>query len=291
MSGSFLRGRVKFIGPAGKHEGECFSVIIEVLNIANRKIQVWNHDVQLWQAINGASRCFYLTSLLMHRNNDTWVEFGPKDVLDFEYLWHYSPSQLQEIEDRRKDQPPGLQLRATYLTSAIWSPERPAQTAWEHVFGCEPVAWPINNILSLDSWVQLLDRIGFQSTIAPHISVPPLPPAFNRSAKILAEGWKQHFSGDWLGALASSRMAIECLPFQLFETAGDLKSLVSRILLHVPEEKVKAINGLIVAVAELRHLACHEKSEPVPPQKTDSELALICTAAILKYLACHHQPL
>jgi len=84
-------------------------------------------------------------------------------------------------------------------------------------------------------------------------------------------------------------MAIECLPRYVFEDHAELKTLVSRLLVDTPEEKVKAVDGLIRAFGELRHLACHEKGEPVPLQRTDSELALTCAAAILKYLAAHVQ--
>jgi hypothetical protein len=287
MSGTYLRARIKRIEVADTFNAEAFSFEMEIANDAKRNVQILGHDLQLWQSPQSGSRSFFIASLLLNQQKEFVAALGPGEKRDYVFCWNQSDEQLQQIEDRRKDGSPGLQLRARFLTRSNWAPDRQSDLDWEMMCGADPVCWPMNEIVRLDDWIRLLERIGFQSTIAPRISVPPLPPAFRRSSEILQKGWSQHFSGDASGALTSSRMAIECLPRYLFEDHAELKTLVSRLLVDTPEEKVKAVDGLIRAFGELRHLACHEKGEPVPLQRTDSELALTCAAAILKYLAVH----
>jgi hypothetical protein len=289
VSGTYLRGRIKRLEVADAFNAEAFSFDIEIANDAKRSVQILGHDLQLWQSPQSGSKSFFVASLLLNQQKEFVVALGPGEKREYVFCWHQTDEQLQQIEDRRKDGPPGLQLRARFLTRSNWAPDRQSDLDWEMMCGADPVCWPMSEIVTLDDWMRLLDKIGFQSTIAPRISVPPLPPAFRRSAEILHDAWSQHFSGNKSGALASSRMAIECLPFNLFETQGELNTLVGRILVNTPQEKVKAVNGLILAVRDLRNLACHERGEPVALQPSDSELALTCTAAILKYLAVHVQ--
>jgi hypothetical protein len=289
---SNLCGRVKRIDKTSVPDAESLSVEIEITNSANnRSVLILNHDVQLWQTSDNGYRCSYISSFLLNQRKYIGgfrADLGPGESRSFLFLWQYSEEQIQQIEDRRKESSPLLELHAQFLTCSTW-PERQPQTEWqwELVSDADINTWPMDAIIRPDDWIRLLQDIGFQSTIAPRISVPPLPPAFRRSAEILKIGWSNHFDGNEKGALERSRESIECLPFRLFDTPGKWNELVKGVLDHAPQEKVEAVDGLINALGKLCHLARHEKGEPVPLQRTDSELALTCAAAILKYLAVH----
>lgn len=268
-------------------------VEVKITNTANnRNVLILNHDVQLWQTCDNGYQCCYISSFLLnHRKyiGGFRADLGPGESRSFLFLWQHSDGQIQQIEDRRKEPFPQLELRARFLTCSSWhdAPNRPTEWQWEMVSDADTHTWPMGAIVRLDDWTRLLKEIGFQSTIAPPVNVPPLPPAFRRSAEHLQIGWSKHFAGDNEGAITSSRKAIECLPSYLFDDHVILKSLVSRVLVNAPADKIKAVDGLILAIRDLRNLAAHEKGEPVPLQKSDSELALTCAAAILKYLAVH----
>lgn len=216
--------------------------------------------------------------------------FTPQSSRPLKLLWHFTPDQLQEIENFRQGKEPYFEFRsrlvahAQYLT-ADGNPQGHAHYAEESAYDSETNGYPIRFKTDHATWAGILDDVGFRHIILQELSVPSFPPAFGRAENHLKEAWNHHRAGREDAALMSCFKAFECLGFSIAGAQISRADALAHLLSGCEEAKRKKIEGLWETVTSFCHLGRHDRSAPVQLTHKDGELAVVSTTILLSYLA------
>jgi len=216
--------------------------------------------------------------------------FNPQSGRGFKLIWHFTPHQLQLIEDSREGKEPVFELRSRLLAIVQYctldgKPHGNAQYAEESAYDSETNGYPIRFKVDHVSWASILDELGFRHIILQELSIPAFPPAFGRPDAHLKDAWSHHRAGREDAALMSCFKAFECLGFDISGAQMVRSDVLAHLMSGQEESKREKIKELWKSISEYCHLGRHDKGAPVQLTHADGELAVVYTTMLLRYLA------
>ena len=263
---------------------------LELENPNPRTATVLSYEFQLWLRREATGDVLYLGTLLPEFNAgyEFQMQFGPHDKRRFRLVWHYTTSQLQQVEDWRGDGEPAFEMRGRLSVVSVWpglegKPQDPSFSG-ESFYANN--SYPMRFTLSHAQWTLLLDQIGFRHIVLYELPLQPLPPGFSRSEEYLREAWDHHRAGRRDEALLACRKVFEPLGFNLFGVdAVKRREILDRLMTQAAPEKKEAILKLWESLQNFSNFGVHERGKAVELTKADTELTVICTTAFMGYLA------
>lgn len=259
---------------------------VTLRNTIKRVARVLNFDFELWHDHGGAPYTIIgqLRPDFQNARDTAYkfiAEYQPEQQATMRFLWHYTPEQLQNIEDSRRGGPLNLRLYGHCLTLSTYPGQTSTIVDWENFMGVNG-GYPYCFSIPQSDWVCLLDKIGFSHLLLHELKWPPFPRAWNRSEKELKEAWNHHRAGRYQEAMLCCRRALECIAINI---TGDPKAKRSTVVEHLAPgfstAKQQALANLWGSVQDTLNLAVHNNVQQVSWSKEDSEYLLLCTTATL----------
>jgi len=216
--------------------------------------------------------------------------FSPQSFRPLKLLWHFTPNQLQQIEDARQGKEPHFEFRnrlvaqVQYLT-ADGRPHGDAHYTEESAHDFENNGYPIRFKIDHTTWAGILDDAAFRHIILQELPIPSFPPAFGRAETHLKEAWNHHRAGREDATLLSCFKAFECLGFSITGTQIPRADALAHLMSGTEEAKRKKVEALWETLTSFCHLGRHERGAPVPLTHRDGELAIVATTVLLSSLA------
>jgi hypothetical protein len=220
-------------------------------------------------------------------NDQPALDFKGRETAPYRVLWHYTPEQIQKVEDFRRGDEAFLEVRAMFVVQSLTPAARPTeQPKVEHAIETpgHNMGWPMRIQIPESEWIKVLDKIGFRSPITDRLPWPVLPPAFKRAESHLNDAWNYYRTGDADGTLSACYKAFECLGFDLLGKILDRRTVVQHLLDNAEAEKIDAILALLKSLQDYFHLGRHDRRTPVTLTIRNAQLAVISSAALLSYL-------
>jgi hypothetical protein len=286
----------------------CIAFDLTIENTAKRYVGFLSFEFELWQVNQQntlqADTVAYRVAALGSDIRGRLVESGAQVVPEmsrenqkstFRLLWHYTPEQLQHIEDFRDGKEPIFEIRGNVQTMsrtvAVVLGEAPKDTR------CETPLSPENGHFlqvrfSNSDWDKLLNDIEFKHPLLDRLRWPHLPPAFQQSERNLIDAWKHCRSGLPHECLSSCHKAFECLGFNLYSDEAIQRQKMLEVLMPNAQPKIReAILGLMKALQNYYQEGRHERGERAKLNQNDAEMAVVTATVFLGYLAPHYAPL
>lgn len=272
--------------------GIVFETVLE--NREPRTATIFSYDFELWLLRDmNAAVAKYLARLSPDFHADFPGEFKPNVQKPLKLIWHYTPKQLQEVEEWRQDRNLTIEIRGHLLVASVWpGPSGTTQALsfqWEKPYQAAISgggAYPIRISVPQSEWATLLSKIGFRHITLYELPMPSFPPGFARSESYLKEAWEHHWAGRRDEALLACFKAFECLGFNLYgEAKLDRQTFLERLMPGIEGHKRKVVEELWESLHEFFHLGRHERGQPIDLTHADTEMALIFATALLGYLA------
>jgi hypothetical protein len=264
-----------------------------IQNRASRIATVMSQLYELW-LVQGTdnSRVEFMSPLTLDLRQTATQQpvYQPEEQRTLRLVWHYTPQQLQRVEDLRQGAQPNFQIVSRLSVSYQWlnadrTPHAGPVFIEESVFDGQTNSYPVVLKLDRDSWIRLMDEIGFRHIILHELPLLTFPPGFGRAEKHLSDAWDHLRNGRIDGALQCCYMAFECLGFNVCGDRVERTKLLSRLLDGEEESKLAAIEALWEAMHGFFHLGRHERGKPVKLSQGDGELAVVSATVLLRYLA------
>lgn len=283
-------------GPAG----DCIALDFEIENVARRTATILSQEFELWLVTNPsnyAKRLAVLGSDIRGRLTETGAQvtskFGENQKSPMRLLWHFTPEQLQWIEEVRNGGDPVFELRGL-VTVQFVTIQNFGDTS-KHIEYEMPRGvtggWPYQFPISESTWLALLDRIGFKHIIYTRLKWPVLPPAFQNSQRNLDDAWKHFREGQTDSVLVSCFKAFECLGFNLFaDEKLQRRELIDLLMQGAQPEKRDAAHAILRNLQQFFHFGRHERGPKIDIDRNDAEMALVCATALLAYLGPYYVP-
>jgi hypothetical protein len=201
-------------------------------------------------------------------------------------LWHYSPDQLQRIDESRNGGKAILYIYARFTVQAIWPrpKENPIVNYEIETPGSEN-GWPLRIEIAESDWIALLSDIGFRHPAMDRITWPLLPPAFSRAEGHLNDAWLHYRRAEPAPALAACYKAFECLGFDLFGKEVQRKDVLDLLMGSAELTKQEAVLSLLRSLQCFFQFGRHDKGAPVKLTQNDAQMAVVCATVLLAYLA------
>ena len=279
----------KITAGENRTDGIVFECMLD--NFVSRTATILSYEFQLWLRRPATGDGPFLGLLLpeLKPGFDFETQFGPNIKRPLKLVWHYTPSQLQQVEEWRGEGEPAFEIRGRLSVVSRWPGEggkyqEPGCSGEHFIYNG---GYPMQFSVPQAQWASVLNQIGFRHIVLYELPLPPLPPGFSRSEEYLREAWDHHRSGRKDEALLACRKAFESLGYNLF---GDdrLKrdEVLARVMTQAAAEKKAAILKYWESLQNLlSNVGVHERGKPIELTKADTELAAICTTAFIGYLA------
>lgn len=270
-------------------DGIIFEFMLD--NFVSRTATILSYEFQLWLNRQNTGETSFLGLLLpeLRPGLDFETKFEPNSKRPLRLAWHYTPSQLQHVEDWRGETEPAFELRGRLSVVSRWPGEggRLQEPVYSGEYFIFQSGYPMRFSISQAQWASVLDQIGFRHIVLYELPLPPLPPGFSRAEEYLREAWDHHRAGRRDETLLACRKAFEPLAYNLF---GDdrlkREEVLARLMTQAGPEKRTAVVKLWESLQNLlSNIGVHERGKPVVLTKADSEIAAICTTAFIGYLA------
>jgi len=215
------------------------------------------------------------------------AQFREKQESRCRLLWHYTPEQLQKVEDARAGGKALFHLYARFSVQSIWpSPkEEPTEIHEFEAPSGKSGGWPLLIEIAESDWIGLLAEVGFRHPVTDRVPWPALPPALSRSQGHLDDAWDYYRRNRPAEALASCHKAFECLGFDLTGKEIGRKDVLDLLMGGAEREKQEAVLAILRNLQGFFHLGRHDKHAPVRLTQHDAQLAVVCAATLLAYLA------
>jgi hypothetical protein len=262
-------------------------------NRAPRTANVILQDYELWLAkeVSGGPAEFLsrlscdLTSI-----STSQAAYQQQEQRGFKLIWHFSPHQLQRIEDFRQGKEPYFELRnrvVAYVQSikTDGSPHGDSYFVEESAYDSDTNGYPIRFKLDQVTWAEILKAVDFKHIILHELSIPTFPPAFQRPENHLKEAWDHHRAGREDAAMMSCFKAFECLGYSISGAQLTRADVLADLLNGQEEAKREKIKALWASLSDYCHLGRHDKGAPVQLTHADGELAVVSATVLLRYLA------
>jgi len=262
-------------------------------NRQHRHATLISQEYELWltKDMNGGHARFVsrLSFDLTSISTDA-AAFTPQSARGFKLIWHFTPSQLQKIEDFREGKEPHFELRSRLLAYVRYctmdgKPHGDPHYAEESAYDTDTNGYPIRFKIDHANWAGILESIGFRHIILQELSIPTFPPAFGRAENHLKDAWSHHRAGREDAALMSCFKAFECLGFSIAGAQIPRADAVAHLMSGQEEAKRKRIEALWDTLTSFCHLGRHDRGAPVLLTHADGELAVVSTTMLLSYLA------
>jgi hypothetical protein len=260
-------------------------------NTVKRVARIHNFDFELWHDAGGAPYTIIgqLRPDFQNARDTAYkfiAEYQPEQQATMRFLWHYTPEQLQKIEDARRGGALNLRLYGHCLTVSTYPNQTSTVADWENCMSINNSGYPYCFTIPQSDWVSLLEKIGFRHVLLREIDWPPFPPAWTRSQEELREAWNHHRAGRYEEAMLSCRRALECIAINI---TGDPKAkrnaVIEQLFPNFPTSKQQALANLWGSIQDTLNVAVHNNVQQVTWSKQDSELLLLCTTATLGRLS------
>jgi hypothetical protein len=264
-----------------------------IQNRASRIATIMSQVYELWQ-VRGtdASRVEFMSPLTLdlHQVATQQPVYQPEEQRPLRLVWHVTPQQLQRVEDLRQGEQPIFQIMSRLSVNFQWfntdrTPHAGPVFVEESIFDGQSNSYPVVLKVDRDSWVRLLNEIGFRNIILHELPLLEFPPGFARAEKHLSEAWDHFRAGRNDGALQCCYKAFECLGFNVCGDKVERAKLLSRLLDGEEETKRKVVESLWAALHGFFHLGRHESGKPMKLSQRDGELAVVSATVLLRYLA------
>lgn len=251
-----------------------------------QEYELWHvKDVQNGQAQFLSRLSFDLTSISTEATT-----FTPQSFRPLKLIWHFTSTQLRQIEDARQGKEPSFELRSRlvaqvqYLT-ADGKPHGEAHYTEESAYDYETNGYPIRFKTDHAAWAAILDEVGFRHIILQELSIPSFPPSFGRAETHVKDAWNHHRAGREDAALMSCFKAFECLGFNITGAQVPRADALGHLMSGQEEAKRKKVEAIWESLTGFCHLGRHERTTPVHLSHSDGELAVVATTLLLGYLA------
>ena len=284
--------------------GRCLAFDLTIENTAKRSVGFLSYEFELWQvnqqktlqADTQAYRVTPLGSDIRGRITEAGAQTIPEMTNEnqkssFRLLWHYTPEQLQEIEDYRAGKEPIFEIRGNIQTFSRVAPTFGAVT---NNTQCETPLWPDNGHFlqvrfSHSDWDKLLNDIGFRHPVIDRLRWPNLPPAFQQSERNLIDAWKHYRAGLPHECLSACYKAFECLGFNLFaDEKLQRQKLIDALMVNAPLEIREAALDILKGLQTYYQHGRHERKARVKLDQNDAQMAVLTATALRAYLAPHY---
>lgn len=283
--------RTRISGDRTRLGGILFECSMQNRRQRNATLIVQEYELWLLRDIHGGQAQFLSRlSLDLISISTEAPTFTPQSFRPLKLLWHFTPHQLQQIEDVRQGKEPYFELRSRlvahvqYLTADGRS-HGDAYYSEESAYDSESNGYPIRFKIDHTTWAGILDDVGFRQIILQELSVPSFPPAFGRAENHLKEAWNHHRAGREDATLLSCFKAFECLGFSITGTQISRADALAHLMNGTEEAKRKKVEGLWETLTNFCHLGRHDRGAPVQITHADAELAVVSTTMLLSYLA------
>lgn len=287
----FYLQRTRIAAELSRFGGVVFECSLQ--NRAHRNAVLISQEYELWLTRDmQAGQSHFLSPLSLDLTSiatDAAV-FSPQSGRGFKLIWHFTPNQLQLIEESREGKEPHFELRSRLLAHVRYckvdgTPHRDAHYAEESAHDADTNGYPIRFKIDHVGWAGILDDVGFRHIILHELSIPTFPPAFGRAENHLKEAWNHHRAGREDAALMSCFKAFECLGFSITGAQIPRADAVAHLMNGQEESKRKRIEALWETLTSFCHLGRHDRGAPVHLTHADGELAVVSTTMLLSYLA------
>jgi hypothetical protein len=270
-------------------DGIIFDFMLD--NYQSRTTTILSYEFHLLLSRPTTGEVSFLDMLLPELNAgfEFQMKFTPSEKRYLRLAWHYTPRQLQQVEDWRRDKGPDFELRSRLSVVSIWPGQggKPQEPTFSGEKCFSNGSYPMRFSVPQDQWASVLDQIGFRHIVLYELPMPPLPPGFSRAEEYLREAWDHHRAGRKDETLLACRKAFEPLAYNLFgDDRLSRETVLARLMTQAGPEKRTEVVKLWGALQDLlSNIGVHERGKPVELTKADSELAAICTTAFIGYLA------
>jgi hypothetical protein len=201
-------------------------------------------------------------------------------------LWHYTPEQLQEVEDARAGGKVTFYVYARFTVQSVWPhPNEPNSVTHEIEAPGHEGGWPLTIEIAESDWIALLAKIAFKHPVLERMPWPIFPPAFSRAESHLNDAWVYYRKGDAPACLTSCFKAFECLGFDLFGKEVARKDVLDLLLAGVEPEKQQVVVLILRSMQNFFQFGRHDKHAPVSLSQQDAQMAVLCATSLLAYLA------
>jgi hypothetical protein len=183
----FSLQRIRITADQSRFGGIVFECSLQ--NRQNRQATLISQEYELWltKDMNGGQTQFLwrLSFDLTSISTDT-ATFIPQSARGLNLIWHFTPSQLQKIEDSREGREAHFELRSrlfAYLQycTVDGKPHGDPHYAEGCAYAPDTNGYPIRFKIDHTTWAGNLDEIGFRHIILHELSIQTFPPAFGQA--------------------------------------------------------------------------------------------------------------
>jgi len=268
------------------------AILFTLINRGRRVATILSYECELWLPRNEtATESEFVSRLHRDLRNDDIGNFQSQQEKEIALLWHFTPQQIQRIQDERSDGGVCLELRCRLMIASRWEGREAGSYPIEFGWETPPLASagggsiPVRIKIPQSDWISLLSDIDFKHVLLYELPLPDLQPEFSRSAEHLKLAWEHHNAKRPHDALVASFKVFECLGYNLYDEGMARSELFNRVMASEDQKKKEAVLKLCTAVQDYFHLGRHEREKPIRLSYADSEMALLFATGLLGYLS------
>jgi len=217
------------------------------------------------------------------------VEFRNQQSSPCRVLWHYTPEQLQQVEDARGGGKACFHIYARFTVQADWATPRNESPNFTHEIETpgHVGGWPMIVEIAESDWIALLGDIRFRHPVMHRLPWPALPPRFSRAESHLDDAWNHYRRNEPAATLGSCYKAFECLGFDLFGKEVERKDVLDLLMQSAGQGKQEVILGVLRSLQNFFQLGRHDKGAPLGLSQNDAQMAVVCATTLMAYLVAH----
>ncbi len=274
-----------------RNSGIVFDCLLQ--DTESRIANIVSQDYELWLATDGSEGAAEFLSRFSF--DLTSISTSPagsqrQRSRQFKLIWHFSPHQLQRIEDVRQGKEPYFEIRSRVVAQIRYvkldgSAQSEPCFVEESASDSDTNSYPIRFKLDHVKWAEILNAVDFKHIILHEFSIPTFPPAFQRPENHLKDAWDHHRAGRQDAAMMSCFKAFECLGYSISGAQLTRADVLADLMNGQEEAKREKIKAVWASFSEFCHLSRHDKNAPIHLTHADGELAVVLATALLRYLA------